>query len=367
MRTLDNCWLFRGGAYTDLTTNAPTGLAQTIQAGDKLYFGQRDWLAGLLFFVNAPASVMTYTIEVYDGEAWERLLPEKSYENLRSGFVWDTAWQFQSDGALFWGRIPYHLAQEKASSTFPEAHAPPSTDTRYWFRITFTAVSSLILSRVHPLLYNTYASVKDVGNFLSLPNYFTDTSSPSADVVRQSIRDQEDWLDNYCRRSWRTRYKVGETHGFNPYGIRPKNQPPMEVTRVALWNGSALDVMTSGRGDQYFLDREVGMVYFTLPSFRLRYYSFLLSRYLRQPGSLIIDYLYGDDFETSKNAADVQFIIQRLVGADLVRNNDETGMFSSGLEVLSKSEKVAEWQKTAEDRADNLRWPVMSGLGAATF
>ena len=139
------------------------------------------------------------------------------------------------------------------------------------------------------------------------------------------------------------------------------------MTRLGLWNGSALDILQYGRAEDYWADPGKGMVFITLPSFRMRYYGWLLSRYIRQPGSIILDYLWGADFETHEDAENVAWIIKRLVGADLVRTNDETGIFRAGLDILSKGEKLQSWREEAMDRAETLRSIYMTGLGTGQW
>lgn len=372
MRRLATVWLYRGGAYTDLTATSTTGMSLSLQDGDKLYFGHDDWLSGVLFFLSQPlpdTATPVYSIEAWTGDDWARLEQERSFEALRFDYRWSTAWRFQGHGALYWGDVPNPHHPSIADSSFPEATAPPAMVTRYWYRLLVqSAGGSVTVDKVYALPYNTYTNVVEVARFLSLPP-FTDTSSPDADTMRRFIRAQEDWLDNYCRMSWRMRSMFAEAADFNPYGIRPRRQPVQAVTRLGLWNGTAFDVLEQGRGGggQYFLDRERGMIYFTLPSFRLRYYSFLLSRYLRQPASVVFDYIYGDDFDVSPQREDVRFIVNRMVGYELVVSSDETGIFSSGLEVLSKREKAEEWRTSAMERAEFLRRIYATGLGAAIF
>jgi len=368
MRLLQAVWHYSAaGTWTDKTTTADTGMALPIATGDKLYLNMEDWLSGVLFFATSYPSAISYTVSLWDGDDWRDIHLEDVYQSIMTGHSFGRAYNFVTDGAAYWGRSPYAWGINTAwwlagPSGWPEASAltcPNLTTTGYWIKITFTTVSgALVLSKIYPMMYNTYTSYNHVAQFLSLPAY-TDISAPDVSVVRHAIRDQEDWLDNYCRRTWRYKMIWAEAHDFNPYGFRLKVQPPRLVTNVGLWQGTSFVGMVEGRGKEYFLDPYSGMLYFMLPSFRLRYYSFLLSRYLRQPRSVIVDYLAGQDFETSPQMAEVQHIVLRLVGADLARNSDQTGFLSSGLNELSKSEKVQEWYTVALERADHLRYVVI--------
>jgi len=362
MNVFDNVWLYRGGTYTDLTDTAITDMATALVADDKLYFGMSDWLSGILFFITGSANLSDYVVELYDGAAWKRATPELVFQNLQSDFTWDTGYVFQSDGAVYWGK-GREPELTKSSARFPEATAPPDAVSRYWYRITFPTAGGITLNKAFPLMFNTYTTPSEIAEFLGLPE-FDDTTSPPISYVRKSIHEEEDFIDHYVRRSWRMRYTVAETAEFNPYGFRPRNHPPIMVTRLGLWNGNTFDVMTYGRGEQYFFDAPKQMVYFTLPSFRLRFYSFLLTRYIRQPGSVVYDYLWGADFDTDPQAQEIAGITKQLVAADLIRNNDETGILRSGLDVMSKSEKHQAMHDDAMERLDTLRQVYATGLGA---
>ncbi len=365
MKVFDQVWLYQGAAWTNYTTTAFSGMALTVTAGDILYFAAPDWLAGFLFMNPTGAEVTDYYAEVWDGDQWVRLQPERSFQNLAAGYTWDTAWSFQGTGTYFWGKTQSSPVNRKASNIWPETSTAPATPNSFWYRITFPT-GGTILDTVWPMMYNTYTTPREVSEFLGVEN-FDEISQPNLNYIRKSIRDQEDWLDNYTRKSWRIRSTVEEGADFNPYGIRPRNQPIMMVTRLGLWNGSAFDILQYGRNEDYWTDTGKGMVFLTLPSFRMRYYSWLLSRYIRQPASIVLDYLWGADFETHEDAENVSWIVKRLVGADMVRTNDETGIFRSGLDILTKGEKLNSWREEAVERADTLRAIYATGLGSGQW
>jgi hypothetical protein len=366
MQRPDIVWLHRAG------TLQPVSFPASLQNGDVLYVGHREWLSGLFFVLESdvsPSTRTSYTVECYLVDEWAEVLPERFFENQQVGYIWDIAWNWQGTGVLYWGDVPPGHSPNQSSSSFPvPGQSPPSSYHGYWYRIAISDLSGAGVSvqDVYVVLYNTYTSVHEVSRFLGLPG-FHELTVPHIDAIRRTIRAQEDWLDNYCRRTWRFRSRFAETADFNPYGIKPRFQPLYLVTRLGLWNGTAFEILEYGRGKQYFLDKDRGMIYFTLPSFRLRYYSFLLSRYLRQPASIVFDYVYGEDFDVSPQREDVRFIINRLVGHELVVNNDETGIFTSGLEVLTKREKAEAWLTSATERADTLRQVYATGLGAGLF
>lgn len=365
MKVFDQVWLFRGGAWTDWTDTAFTGLSATIEDGDVVYFATDDWLAGILFLGVGGSEITDYVPALWNGDEWVTIQAERALINAAAAYTWDRAYSFQGDGCLTWGKTRAVPMPTRASATWPETAGSGATVTRHWYRITFTT-GGPTLDTVFPLMYNTYTTADEMAEFLGLSD-FSEITQPNLDYIRRSIRDSEDWLDHYTRKSWRIRSTVAEGADFNPYGFRPRNQPVLAVTRLGLWNGSTFDMLSYGRGEEFWLEPGKGMVFMTLPSFRMRYYSWLLSRYIRQPASIILDYIWGADFETHEDAENVSWIIKRLVGADLVRTNDETGIFRSGLDILSKGEKLNSWREEALERADTLRAVYMTGLGTGQW
>jgi len=365
VRTFDQVWRFRSGAYSDLTATSFTGMTETVEAGDIYYLAVTDWLAGVLFLGNTGSEVTDFIPALWNGDEWVTIQRQRALINAAAGFTWEPGFSFQSAGTVTWGKTREVPMNTRATTTFPESTAPPATVTRFWYRITFPTAGP-VLDTVWPMMYNTYTTTDEMAEFLGIAD-LSEITQPNLDYMRRSIRDQEDWLDHYTRKSWRIQSTVDEGANFNPYGFKPKNQPVIQVTRLGLWNGSSFDILQYGRGEDYWLDPGPGMVFLTMPAFRMRYYSWLLSRYIRSPSSLVLDYIWGADFETHEDAENVSWIIKRLVGADLVRTNDETGIFRSGLEILSKGEKLQSWREEAMDRAEELRSVYMTGLGTGQW
>ena len=283
MRTFDAVWFYNGTILTDVTGAAASGgLALAVAGGNKLYFGHEDWMSGFLYLMDAGASDLLYVLERWNGSSWERLPQQESYNQLKTGFAIQTqAAVFKGNGVVDFGRAAQgSWALKVPSATFPEATSPPDTVSRFWIRVRFTAGGPVTLDRLLPLLYNTYATYSDLASFMGLPE-FDEIHPPTSDEVRRMLRRHEDWLDSYTRRAWRPRFVANESHDFNPYGIGLRRRPVLFLTEVGLWQGNRFDAMTIGRGEDTFLDPETGMLYPNTPSFRLRFYSFLLSRFIR--------------------------------------------------------------------------------------
>ncbi len=361
MRTFDAVWHWNGSAWTDVSLTAPArGMNLQVQGGHKLYFGHEDWLSGALFLITAGASDLAYVAERWDGEGWERLNQQEAYEQLNSGFdVLEQASAFVGNTLIDWGRAPGRWGIKVPTATFPEVAAPPDAEGRYWVRIRFTAGGPATLDRILPLLYNTYASYSDLASFMGMPE-FDENTPPTSGEVRRILRRHEDWLDNYTRRSWRPRYVKHETHDFNPYGIGLNRRPVLFATEVGLWQGSKFESMVIGRGEDTFIDPATAMLYPNTPSFRLRFYSFLLSRFIRSPQSFRVSYVYGADIDVDESGGAATDVILCRAAADLTISGDWGSYLTSGLDTVPKPTKVQEWRDRAQETADTLRWPAVA-------
>lgn len=367
MQRFDCVWKFNGttGVFTDYSAVAGRGgAAISVQGADKLYLGHGDWLSGVLAMVTSYVAGVQYVVEQWAGDGWRELPTAESYTDLPIGFdVIEQAFDFTSHGVMEWGRSRFNWFEKvPVTDTWPEVGPPPGspgvvvpdTESRFWVRIRFLSGGPVVIDRLLPLLFNTYATYSGLASFMSLPE-FDEQVQPTATEVRKIIRRHEDWLDAYTRRAWRPRYIRNETQDFNAYGIPLNRRPILFVTRIGLWNGSSFESMTLGRDQEAYVDRYLSMVYPNTPSFRLRYYSYLLSKYLRQPRSFQVSYVYGEDFELSDTGSTAEGIVLRRAAADLVTNGDWSKFLTSGLDVLPKPEKVREWSEKAQDAADNLR------------
>lgn len=359
MRRFDAIWHFASSTWTDKTADLGYGSSsQVLAAGDKLYLGARDWIAGMLLFIGTPPSgTPSIAVEQYDGQdnTWKEIPRQERFDQLAVGHqIVAPAYDFTGSGLVQWGPSPWLWTLKKASSTFPESAAPPSDASLFWIRLRNTGAVAVTIDRVLPSMYNTYVSFEQVATFMGL-DPLNDLNDPTASLIRDRIRATEDWFDQYVRKTWRFRQMFNERHGFNPYGFRLNVQPPLFVNNLYLWQGNNKFSMTEGRNQEWFVSVDTGMVYFTLPSFRLRYYSFLLSRYIRQADSVEIDYVAGQDYDVSPVRAAIQDIVLMKVGSDIVTQMDWTSILTQNPDAVPKPEKVRAWEEEAESRADEMR------------
>jgi hypothetical protein len=363
MRKFDAIWHHNGTTFVDVTESLGDGSAPlALAAGEKLYMGYRDWLSGIYTRISQAPSNPNIAVDMYDGvtNAWRSLaLPEK-FNQLALGHSLAPAFGFDKDGVVYWGEAQWQWVLKRAvTANFPEqAGTVPGGLQLYWIRLRNAGTDAVTFNRLIPLPYNTYAVHQDVARFLGMAE-FDDVRDPLASYVRAQIAGAEDWLDNYCRRTWRIRGYWNEHYDFNPYGFVTKHRPIIEVMRLGFWQGSHFQDMTEGRGQDWFATPEKGLVRFTLPSFQLRYYSFLLSRYLRQPDSVEIDYVAGSDFDVHDQREEVRQIILRKVGADIVNQQDWARRLVNNPDSVPKAERARKWEEEAYTRADVLRAPLI--------
>lgn len=353
MRRFDAIWEFSSGAYTDQTQLLSEGTSSiTLSAGESLYFGLNDdWFAGVLAFLSTvPSPSPSYIIEQFDGDTWRSLPLEESLVNLNTGVELHR-------GSLFWGLSPFTWERLVFSTTVPENGTPVDSQARYWVRLRVVS-GEIIIDRCLPQLYNTYASLEDLEGYIGFQ--FDDVRAPTRTTVRKMLRASEDWLDQYCRRSWRPRIAYNETYNFNPYGNKLRKYPPWFLISAQLWDGSNYQSLIEGKAKDVFLDLPSGQIKFTTPQQRLWNYTWLLSRHYKQTGSLLVTYAYGDDFDTCEYAELIREIVMMRTGARLINQSDTTGIFTSGMDTVSKTDKMRTWAEDAEEKAAELRMPLIS-------
>lgn len=356
MRRFEAVWEWNGTTLTDRTSALGNGTASvTLTTGRSLYFGTEDWLAGLYTEVSA-FSGQAIVVEQHTDGSWKELPQQETYTNDAIGYTLQPqSYQFDRHGMYFWKKSPWVHMTFTPTATFPETAAPPDTEERYWYRARCTA-GSVTVTRALPRHYNSYSDPTTVANFLQIPE-FSDRTSPDIDSVRRFIADSEDWLDVHTLKSWRLGAATNETYDFNPNGIFLRHRPAHLISSLRIWNGSTFEVFQQGRGKDFWLDPRLGQIVFTLPSFRMRQYSHVLSRYMRQPGSVQVDYVYGRDFQTDPQSDLVAGIVNRRTAAQLIEQADWTALLTSGggLDNLPKPEKVRQWKDEAQQKADELR------------
>ncbi len=359
MRRFDAIWSFQSGALTDRTQALGVGGASlTLGPSDKLYLRHSDWISGFYQEPSAYTGPPTYVVEQYFDGTWHALPQQERYDQLTLGFSTNAQGiDLTIPGVVYWGQSPLpHMITTPSATGFPEAVAVPDTQEGFWYRLRILT-GTVTLARVLPRLFNTYATIDEVASFMGVPS-FDDNHEPKAEFVRKKIAANENWLDSFTLKSWRINSAINETYDFNASGFLLQHRPVRVISNLMVWNGNTFDLFIQGRGKDYWLDPRLGQVTFTIPSFRLRAYSQLLGRALRQPGSVVVNYVYGRDFETDEKQQLVKDIILKRTGADLVLQADWTGLLTSGggtLDTVPKAEKARDWMEQAQQQTDELR------------
>ena len=359
MRRFDAIWSFQPAALTDRTQALGDGATTlTLSAGDKLYLGSVDWVAGFYIEPTAYTGPPTYVVEQYFDGTWRVLPQQERYDQQTLGFSTSSQGvDLTAAAVVYWGQSQISTVLATPSTAgFPEAVAVPDTQERFWYRLRILT-GTVTIARVLPRHFNTYATIDEVASYLGVPS-FDDFREPKAEYVRKKIAANENWLDSFTLKSWRLNSAINETYNFNPAGFFLRHRPVRLISSLAVWNGNSFDFFIQGRGKDYWLDQRLGQVAFTLPSFRLRAYSYVLGRALGQPGSVVVNYVYGRDFDTDEKSQMVKDIILMRTAADLILQADWTGLLTSGggtLDNVPKADKARDWAEQAQQRADELR------------
>jgi hypothetical protein len=367
MRRADALWKWDGAALADVTQSLGDGSAPaTLAQGDALYVGHQDWISGLYLQVDlAPDGNPQMRVETYDGATgeWKRLPLQERVDQIGQGghALVPAGFSFKRPGVAYWGTSQWLWTLKVAGAEFPEYGAePPSTPTLYWVRLVNGGPTSLTIARALPSLYNTYASHQEVAQFMGLPE-FTEVNDPLQSFVRKRIRANEDWLDVYTRRAWRMRTVYNERATLNPYGMLLRMHPVWFVSRVSVWTGgtTATELFEGRQRDFYLSDNS--MIYFTRIALgRGLPWASISSRYLRLPGSVEMDYVYGEDFDVSEKREQVADIVVKRTAADIVLMQDWTAVLVNNPDAVPKPDKARQYIEQSIERADELRMPLIA-------
>lgn len=123
-----------------------------------------------------------------------------------------------------------------------------------------------------------YAMASDVQRTLGLEYAFSATTNPSKAEVEDFINEAEDEVDDFTRRAWRTKtvteeiYDIPDVpyHYYTGIPIHLRREHVLdfdtnEGDKIELWTGTQWEdwvaTKTSGRGNDYWLDNEKGVLY----------------------------------------------------------------------------------------------------------
>lgn len=250
------------------------------------------------------------------------------------------------------------------TDTDPYIGTPPDTVERYWLRINAatTAVTQAVISKIRVVPYAMYSTPTKVFQFMQLRKDFDHSTTPSDLTIEDIIRRAEDRIDYRTRKSWRFNAITEEYDpilvDYNRYGFFMRHRDFRQVYSVKIWNGGSWDTQTEGRNSDYFVNYNLGMIYFTrlflLPAaygMAGRYFHFGFGEY---KNSVKVDYVYGRDPEVDKEFFVVEDISTKMAAIDIWKHHDYSGLAVSGSDKVDLVSKVRILEEEVEMRIEEL-------------
>ena len=348
-------WRFDGTQFLDSTIEAasPGGTAFSVLAGTAhfLYLGSESRFDLAIFILTTNGSIGTRTWTYWDGTAWVQFIPGQQYDFSRNGG--DTFDRLDN-----WTAVAF-------SGTFPHMATPPDTRVRYWVRCSVASVTTApTVDQITMRPYASYATPTDVAGLLQLSADFSATTTPTRNTVENYIRRAQSYIDYKAHKSWRPNLAIDEEHDFNMAGFRLRHNYPTRMLRLEIWDGSAYDIRTEGRGNDYFMVPGTAMVYFS------RYFVYPA----RFQGSLIwnwgfgefnysvrVNYIYGSDiFTNEREGGIVNDIATKWAAREVINSHDYSFLAVSGTDKITLDRKVEFWNLQLDDLLESLRsWEVV--------
>jgi len=298
--------------------------------------------------------------EYYNG-SWTHLNIITAYSFTQSRYC---DWVIPDD----WDRIAASTSQNGGFPSSGNGSAPasvPDSNNGFWIRIRLSdggsQTTAAVISKLRVFPYAAYTTPERVASFLQLPveQRFDYNTVPNIFELEELIRVAESTIDQYVHKSWRFNY-TQDFLDFNTFGIPVIHHHDLQtVYEAAIWNGTAFDILTEGRTNDYFIDYQTGTMIFT------RYYLLPMRAAIMRgfwrwdvgefQRNCRLTYSYGFDPEVDQNNFKiVQGIANRLVAIDLIENHNFGVYLVQGNDKVGYSEKVRLWQEEAERAMDRI-------------
>ena len=350
--------------YTDisLTVQALNSTAVNVldTASHYLYFGHGEKFDLAIFDLAVNGSLGDLTWEYYSTEDtdWRAFTPSVDREDEDG-----EPYSFGEDGAEV---FPYQFLGADWGTVAVDSN------TLYWVRVTAASVATIpTVRRVQMRPLNSYTTTQEVFNFLQLEGVystpaatvtdFTSSTIPSKSSVEAYISGAQSEIDFKTRKSWRTNFVYNETHEFDYNGIKLDRRGVRRMFKAEIWNGSEFELLAEGRQNEYYFDKDTGMIhfsrYFFLPA-RFGASSALSSRFgggeFLKP--IRVSYQYGTNVNLDQQQGGyVHELARKLSAVAIVRNSDFGNIAVGGMDRVSLSEKVSGWHSEAQDALESLR------------
>ena len=355
-----------GSKYIDITndmqTPASTAVPVIEATGDYLYLGNTQKFDLAVFYLGTVGNLgaLTWEYSTSGGNGFTEFIPASARWATDPDDEEGVQYAFKADGTEV---FPANLTQNWVTSDIGN---PGTPTTAYWIRVSAASVSTApTMKRIQCRPHAIYTTSKQVFELLQLSKItnttdFTDSTVPSKTTVDYFINESQAYIDMNTRKSWRPNYVSDEHHEFNLGGLKLEMPDAQRVLSLKIWNGAGWDIKRQGRNKDYFYVPETGMVhfarYFLLPA-RFQSYNAPTWRWgggeFSQP--VKITYLAGRDINTDiVQAGIVQEVCKKMVAIDVMRNADFGALAVSGMDRVSQSERMQQWQEEIEDRLDFL-------------
>jgi hypothetical protein len=362
MERFNDIWVYRSSAYINLTDNTLTNTDFDFISGatDIFYFGLNKRYVGIYCDLTSNGSYTGISYEYFDGNNWNKLALIDSYSFNTSKYI---RWVLPS----IWVKDTF---EEDTDAVLPD------TDTyeRYWIRIKCTGVNSkAIIHKIRAIPFVEYTTPTKVNKLLEFRKPFDYNTTPSDQDVEDFIRRAEDLIDYRTKKSWRFN-SVTEDYDpvlvdYNRYGFFMRHRNFIKVYSVSIWTGNSWQQLigdgdTGDRTNDYFTNKNLGMIYFTrlflLPAaygMTGRYFHWGFGEY---KNSVQVDYAYGRDSETDPEFYIVEDIATKMAAIDCLRHHDYSSFFVSGTDKVALDAKVQELTLSVEEKIDNLTGLALS-------
>ena len=364
----DTIFSFDGSNHTNITLEmqSPVGTAVTIlnTSSHVLFLGDSEKFDMAVFDLASSGSLGALTWAFSDGsDGWTTFTPSSSrltfdVNDPKAGLSYD----FKRDGVEM-----FPANQLKTWGT-----QAVNSQTKYWIKVTAASVTTPPqLYRIQKRPRATFCSTSDVFTFLQLGNIvgtpgnpatdFSSTTTPSKDTVEGFIQAAESRIDYMTRKSWRPAYVAEEYHDFNLNGFKLDRPDPYKIISLDIWDGGDWETKNTGRGQDYFLLKEVGMVhfsrYFLLPA---RFMSYNAPIWRFGGGEFMmpvkVSYLAGRDIHAdARESGIVHEAARKLAAIEVIRSADFGTLVVSGADRIQLLQRVESWSMEVELMLDTLR------------
>jgi hypothetical protein len=333
-------WKFNSNtnAYTDLTSNVNTNTAFNFisDAADTIYFGLEARMLGLIATLTTNGSYTSLVFKYKAGSGWKSLQLIDSYAFDKSKYL---RWVLPDDAIKF-----------NFTELDPYSATPPDNVERYWISVSCSAVTTAaVISKLRAIPYVMYSTPAKVAEFMQLKKSFDNDTFPTDLTVEDYIRRAEDRIDYLTKKSWRfnivsTENSEPQLTDYNRYGVFLRHRNFLEVYSVSIWNGGAWDKLTEGRNNDYFVNYNLGMIYFTrlflLPAaygMTGRYFHWGFGEYKH---SCQVEYSYGRDWEVDTEKGAVELIATMMAAKSVYLSHDYSSYIVSGSDKVPLESKI---------------------------